>query len=109
LNLSTKPAIYVSHIDISDVNPAKTREAKNKNPNNSLRTGNSLIIAGNTTKASPTPSATTSSTATPDRTAIKPRQEKTPIPDNKSQLELPKPVIMHYSLYRIFSVSNLST
>src|SRR5699024_3931585 len=65
LNLSAKPAIYVSHIDISEVKPARTSDAKNKNPNNPFNAGNSFMIAGKTTNASPTPSATTSSTLTP--------------------------------------------
>src|SRR5699024_2366599 len=65
LNLSAKPAIYVSHIDINEVKPARTKDAKNKNPKSPFNAGNSFIIAGNTTNASPTPPATTSSTLTP--------------------------------------------
>src|SRR5699024_8924369 len=92
-NLSEIPAIYVSIIDIKEVSPAKISEAKNKNPNTSLNAGNSLIIAGKTTNANPTPPLTTSAIGTPCCVAIKPNTENTPIPASNSKLELLKPVI----------------
>src|SRR5699024_453832 len=92
-NLSCSPDINVSQIEINDVNPASTSDTKNNTPNNSLKAGNSLIIAGNTAKASPTPPATTSSIETPCCAAIKPSTDNTPIPANSSKAELLKPVI----------------
>src|SRR5699024_2272488 len=93
LNLSTNPATYISVIDINDVKPANTNDAKNKKPNVPFNAGSTLMICGNTTNANPTPASTTSSTATPDWRAINPRTENTHIPASSSKLEFPKPTI----------------
>src|SRR5699024_11473312 len=93
LNLSTNPATYVSVIDINDVKPANTNDAKNKKPNVPFNAGSSLMICGKTTNANPTHASTKSSTATPDWRAINPRTENTPIPARNSKLEFPKPTI----------------
>src|SRR5699024_453698 len=93
LNLSTNPATYVSVMDISEVNPAKTNEVKNKKPKRPLSAGNSLIICENTTNANPTHQVNTSSTGIPACVDINPKTENTPIPANSSKLEFPNPVI----------------
>src|SRR5699024_11244023 len=64
-----------------------------KTPNNSLKAGNSFIMAGKTMKAKPTPPSTTSPIGTPCCVAIKPNTENTPIPANNSNPELLNPVI----------------
>src|SRR5699024_1552144 len=93
LNLSCNPDINVSHIEINEVSPASTSDMKNNTPNNSLKAGNTLIIAGNTAKTSPTPPATTSSIATPCCVLIIQSTEKTPITAKSSKAEVLKPVI----------------
>src|SRR5690625_7056122 len=92
LNLSTNPATYVSVMDMSELNPARTNEVKNRKPNSPQSAGNPLIICGNTTNANPTPPVTTSSTRIPACVDINPNTENTPIPANSSKLELPNPV-----------------
>ena len=76
-----------------DVNPANTSDKKNNTPNSPFIPGNSLMICGKTTNASPTPAEATSLTSTPCCTAMKPRAANTPIPASNSKAELAKPVI----------------
>src|SRR5699024_8529898 len=92
-NLSHNPEIYVSMLETSYVIPASTNDKKNNTTKNSLKDGNSLIIARNTTKDNPTLQATTSSIPTPSCVAINPITANTLIPANNSNPELLNPVI----------------
>ncbi len=76
LNFSDTAAKHTSASEMSDVIPATVKDKKNNTPNND-DIGNSFIICGNTTNASPT-------TGTPMLFAINPRAAKTPIPANNS-------------------------
>src|SRR5699024_12753090 len=88
LNLSTNPATYVSVIDINDVKPANTNDAKNKKPNVPFNAGSSLMICGKTTNANPTHASTSSSKDTPDWRDINPRSVITTIQARISQHDI---------------------
>ena len=88
--LSCTPAIMTSRIEMSEVNPAKRSEPKNRNPM-SAPAGACEIMVGKAMKAKPIPSSTTLSTAIPCACAMKPSAANTPIPASSSNPELAKP------------------
>ena len=89
-NLSWIAAMITSTMEISEVNPASTREPKNSTPI-TAPPGASPMMAGKAMKARPMPDSTTSSRATPWAWAMNPRAENTPIPARISKPELAKP------------------
>ena len=91
-SLSFTAETTTSRMEISEVKPAKTSEPKNSTPI-STPAGAWEMIVGKATKANPMPEVTTSATSTPFAWAMKPRAEKTPMPQRISKEELVKPTM----------------
>src|SRR5690625_7913979 len=100
-SLSFTAEITTSRIEIIEVNPAKSSDAKKSTPMIGPRPpGAWEMISGKATKASPIPEVTTSSMLTPAACAMKPSAENTPMPARISKPEVekhttkPEPVIL---------------
>ena len=89
-SLSFTAETTTSRMEMSEVNPAITREPKKRMPTRAPM-GAWEISVGNATKARPIPLATTSSTRTPEACAMKPSAENTPMPARISKPELDRP------------------
>ena len=86
LSLSRTAAMTTSTMEIIEVKPARTRQAKKRKPKTSPA-GIEAMSAGKVKNASPTPPST-SSQAMPPAWTRKPRPAKTPMPASTSNAEL---------------------